>query len=96
MGLGYPTCVRRGPILVKYIIISRIKSPTTWEKIVIQQLNVVFTINLGSISVNKIMFVFPYHDTPAETIIFFKNLEGMAGWLDLTFLFPINTIVLTV
>ena len=60
---------------MKYIIVSMIKSPTTREKIVIQQLNVVFTINLGSISVNKIMYVFPYHDTHAETIIFFLNLE---------------------
>ena len=24
MGLGYPTCVRRGPILVKYMIVCRI------------------------------------------------------------------------
>ena len=67
IGLGYPTCVRSGPISVKYIIVSRKKSSTSWEKIVIQQLYVVFTINLGSISVNKIMFVFP-SETPAETI----------------------------
>ena len=61
MGLGHPTCVRRGPILLKYIIVSGINSPTIWEKIVIQQLNVVFTINLGSISVNKmnVCFSFP-------------------------------------
>ena len=49
-------------------------SPTILEKIVIQQLNVVFTINRDSISVNKIMFVFPSHDTPAETIIILENL----------------------
>ena len=80
MGLGYPTCVKRGPISVKYIIVSRTKSSTSWEKIVIQQLYVVFTINLGSISVNKIMFFFLLRLLLKPLVIVFSCLV-LSYWL---------------